>query len=249
MKTRIFQLIILVIFFAIIACEPENNEENKEDISTNQEEGFTANTDEIKVPDYSLPDPFITNGRKVTNSEDWWNNRRPEILNTFATQVYGKVPNRTYSSKYEVVKENKSALNGFATMKEIKATFTNDNGSHNMRLLIYQPNHVKEAAPCFLGLNFYGNHTIYPDPNITLSDQWSRNNTEYGFIDHQATEKSRGIRVDRWPLEKILMHGFALATIYYGDLDPDKNPFEQVITVVGCGGDRDRARRRATARR
>jgi hypothetical protein len=40
-------------------------------------------------------------------------------------------------------------------------------------------------------------------------------------VDHRATEASRGVESTQWQLEKVLRHGYALATAYYGDLEPD----------------------------
>jgi hypothetical protein len=40
-----------------------------------------------------LPDPLtLRNGRKVTSTEVWWQQRRPEIVEDFAREVYGRVP-------------------------------------------------------------------------------------------------------------------------------------------------------------
>ena len=74
--------------------------------------------------------------------------------------------------------------------------------------------------PAFLGLNFRGNHTIQPDPGITLSRQWMRERGK-GVVNHRATESSRGSESSSWPVERILARGYALATVYYGDIDPD----------------------------
>jgi hypothetical protein len=90
-----------------------------------------------------------------------------------------------------------------------------------MALLLYLPNERTGPVPTFVALNFYGNHSIHPDPEITLSTQWMRNNEEFGVIDNRATGASRGVRSSRWPVERILERGYALATAYYGDLDPD----------------------------
>ncbi|MEL7120669.1 MAG: hypothetical protein AAFO07_14555 [Bacteroidota bacterium] len=44
-------------------------------------------------------------------------------------------------------------------------------------------------------------------------------------FNNKATEASRGKRAYRWPIEMILNNGFGLATLYYGELDPDRDNF------------------------
>ncbi len=53
-----------------------------------------ANFDESKVaPLRNLPDPLTLNsGKKVTSAGVWWRARRPEIVELFDEDVYGRVP-------------------------------------------------------------------------------------------------------------------------------------------------------------
>ncbi len=53
-----------------------------------------ANYDESKANPYPvLPDPLtLNNGKKVATAAVWWNERRPEILEDFEREVYGRVP-------------------------------------------------------------------------------------------------------------------------------------------------------------
>src|SRR5207302_791363 len=53
-----------------------------------------ANYDESKAnPFPDLPDPLtLKNGKKVTNAEMWWKQRRPEIVEDFEREVIGRIP-------------------------------------------------------------------------------------------------------------------------------------------------------------
>lgn len=53
-----------------------------------------ANTDEAKATPYtSLPDPLrLESGERVTTPEQWWDERRPEIVELFDREIYGRVP-------------------------------------------------------------------------------------------------------------------------------------------------------------
>ena len=181
-----------------------------------------ANYDEDKVPDYVLPDPLVlSSGEPVTDADAWRNQRRPEILRLFEEHVYGRSPAAPVRLRFEVTSVDEHALDGAAVRKEITVYFADDAPEPKMDFLMYLPREREGAVPLFLGLNFYGNHTIHADPGITLSQQWMRENKDMGVVDNRATEASRGVAASRWAVEMILENGYGLATIYYGDIDPD----------------------------
>jgi hypothetical protein len=64
-----------------------------------------ANFDESKVVPYRLPDPLVlNNGRKVTTSATWWQQRRPEIVADFDNEMYGHVPQNVPRVAWRVVR-------------------------------------------------------------------------------------------------------------------------------------------------
>jgi len=181
-----------------------------------------SNTDESKVPDYTLPDPLVmTDATPVADAAMWNQRRRPEILALFEQYVYGKSPSRPEDLSFEVRSVTRDALGGKAVRKEVRVRFTKDEGSPTMDILIYLPADAKGPVPTFVGLNFGGNHTIHADPGITLATMWTRDKSKTGGESQQASEESRGKSSSRWPVEQILARGYGVATIYYGDIDPD----------------------------
>ena len=187
-----------------------------------------TNYDEAKVPAYELPALLVTSDGHPVSTPEQWSQRRAELLALFEEYVYGRVPGQLDTLLFEVSSEDSSALGGTAIRREVTVYFTPDKEGPSMSLLIYLPAQATEPVPLFLGLNFYGNHSIQRDSGITLSSQWMLENKEYGVVDHRATEASRGVRAYRWPVKHILERGYGLATIYYGDLDPDKGKKEGV---------------------
>src|ERR1700730_8633889 len=44
----------------------------------------------------TLPDPLVLkNGKKVSSKDSWWKQRRPEILEDFEREIYGRTPTNT----------------------------------------------------------------------------------------------------------------------------------------------------------
>lgn len=172
---------------------------------------------------YDLPDPLVSNnGSAVTNANDWWFQRRGEIQALFETHVYGKTPTTGLSLRHELIESDEQALSGLATRKQIRIVFGDQADSPAMDLLIYLPNSVDGQAPMFLISNFQGNHSTHSDPEIILPTNWVPDSSSCGSVNNTAQVYGRGCRSSRYPIESILARGYGFATLYSGDLDPDK---------------------------
>ena len=186
-------------------------------------QAFEPNYDESKIPPFTLPDPLLTvAGEKVLDVRMWQEKRRPEILQLFRSHVFGHSPEPLKEMTFEVTRVTPDALGGKALRKEITVNFNGKQDGPKMAVLIHLPPDATGPVPLFLGLNFGGNHSVHPDPTIPLATGWMlSNDKEQGYTDHRATELSRGTAASRWPIEMILSRGYGVATIYYGDIDPD----------------------------
>ncbi len=159
-----------------------------------------------------------------------WQKRRVEILQLFADEVYGRTPASTAGVHFRVDSVDKTALNGLAVRKQITVFLTRDEAAPRMHVLLYLPAKAHGRVPVFIGLNFFGNETVSTDPGIDLPDVWVKNTPgaelSYGgeLLTHhkqRAPASARGLSAHLWQVEKILQHGFGLATAYCGDLEPD----------------------------
>ncbi|MCR5359217.1 MAG: acetylxylan esterase [Thermoguttaceae bacterium] len=176
------------------------------------------NYDEANVVSYTLPDPLVmSDGSPVATAEDWTAKRRPELLELFGREMYGVMPGVDRSRlAFETLRTDPVAFDGKATFKEVRIYFEAPNPAPKLDLLIAIPNKAEKPVPAFLLLNFQGNHTTDSDPWISISD-----NTEGNHTRGVNGEERRGYKKDRYPFEMIIDRGYALATAYYEDIDPD----------------------------
>lgn len=183
-----------------------------------------ANYDESKIAPYTLPELLTTaTGKHVSTPEDWTQLRRPEILALFEQHVYGKTPAPSTWGKvdFKVTEVKKDALGGKATRKFIHISLPEHPAWKGMEVMLYTPNGLGKPAPCFVGPSFGGNHAVSTEKDVPLSTRWMRPSKEKFIVDNKATEESRGNESSRWPLEMIISQGCAVATYYYGDIEPD----------------------------
>lgn len=204
--------------------------------------------DESKVPPYTLPDPLVCNdGTKVTDAAAWRAKRRPELLELFAREVYGRTPASPGKVRATVTSVDRAALGGKAVRKEVTLSFTDRKDGPQIHLLIYQPPGEAGAHapwPTFIGLNYYGNECVNLDPGITMSTAWMRATPEFKIVNNRATEGTRGVHASRWNIETVVARGYATATIYYGDICPDHDdglPLGAAGQLFGTKNANDRA--------
>jgi len=181
------------------------------------------NYDESKIPAYTLLDPLtLANGKPVTSKVVWWKQRRPEIFHLFEKNAYGVTPaNAKLPLRAKLIETDSHALGGLAIRKQIDIYFTASGaGGMKMRMLLYLPVHAKGRSPVVLGLNFGGNQTVIDDPGIQPTKVWTK--PKDSPLEQVTPDgKTRGSQTEEWQVEKVLRRGYGLATIYYGDIEPD----------------------------
>lgn len=144
--------------------------------------------------------------------KEWKKVHRPAIMDFFLTDVYGHYPQKQVTPRFELLEQSDKALGGKAIRKQVAIHL--DGMPTPILLLIYQPVGVKGKVPAFVGMNFKGNHQVNIDPEIIISDNAPKGKD-------LGTDAPRGAASSRWPLEEIVGAGYAVATIYRGDVDPD----------------------------
>lgn len=120
------------------------------------------NYDESKANPYpNLPDPLLLkNGQKVTDAATWWDKRRPEILEDFEREVYGRTPKSTPKVNWEVASTAQGMTGEIPTItKQLLGKV--DNGSYphvtvTIQLTLTTPANARGKVPVMMQFGFGG---------------------------------------------------------------------------------------------
>jgi hypothetical protein len=176
--------------------------------------GIPVNYDEALVGTYKLPDPLtLTDGKPVHDAKTWYAKRRPEIVRLFEENQYGRSPGRPGGMNFDVFDKGTPALDGKAVRRQVTAYFSGDKSGPKMDLLLYLPANARKPAPVLLNLSFTANSSAVDDPGIKPGEIWGR--------DKKKVPASSGRSFGKLNVTPFLAAGFGVATIYYGDIDPD----------------------------
>jgi hypothetical protein len=80
-----------------------------------------VNYDEAKAnPNPKLPDPLVLrNGKRVTMPKTWWSERRPEIVQDFDREIYGRAPRDLPDVRWKVVSTTKGTKGDVAIVTKV----------------------------------------------------------------------------------------------------------------------------------
>ncbi|HNQ89974.1 MAG TPA: acetylxylan esterase [Verrucomicrobiota bacterium] len=166
------------------------------------------------------PNPLVfENGQPVKSKSDW-NRRRLEIKALFRHYMYGGTPAKPVRPRFAVDRTDADALGGKATLKQVTIAL-GDATAPRIHLMIVIPNRRSGTVPAFLGLNFCGNHTVLADPRVALPVSWMSGFCK-GCTNNRATDAARGSEAEGWAIEQSIDRGYAVATFYNGDAEPDR---------------------------
>jgi hypothetical protein len=156
--------------------------------------GHVSNYSEEKVPKYALPDPLeLANGEPVSTTESWTKKRRPEILKTYETEIYGRVPDNAPKVSWVVTETDMKARDGAAVMRRVVGGMSEKPDGPKMTLTVYTPVKTDRPVPVLLSISF-------------------------GFPAGKAAPKAGSFD----PIAEVLGRGWAYATVNYGDIQPDR---------------------------
>src|SRR5579862_3991450 len=176
--------------------------------------GIPVNYDEALVGTYTLPDPLVmANGRPVRDVKTWNDKRRPELVRLFEENEYGRAPGRPPAMSFNVFDKGTPALDGKAIRRQVTVYFSADKNGPKMDLLLYLPAEARAPVPLLLNLSFTANSSTVDDPGIKPGEIWGK--------DKKKVPASSGRSFGKLNVAPFLAAGFGVATVYYGDIDPD----------------------------
>jgi hypothetical protein len=176
--------------------------------------GIPANYDEALAGSYTLPDPLkLANGKAVTDAKTWYEKRRPEIVRFFEENQYGRAPGRPAGMSFDVFDKGTAAMGGTAIRRQVTVYFSENKSGPKMDLLLYLPAKAGKPAPLLLNLSFTANSSTVDDPGIKPGEVWGR--------DKKRVPASGTRSFGKLNVAPLLAAGFGVATVYYGDIDPD----------------------------
>lgn len=217
-----------------------------------------ANYDETKANPYpKLPDPLLLkSGEKVTTAEQWVKQRRPQIVEEFDREVYGRVPEHVPAVEWEVTSKKDEKV-GDADVVTKRLVGHVDNSTYpaisvDIQLTLTTPADAKGPVPVIMEFGFggFGGRGFGPPPGGRGGPTWQQQvitkGWGYAIIVPNSIQAdnggglTRGIiglcnkgqprKVDDWGALRAWAWGASLALDYF---ETDKAVDSQRVGIEG----------------
>jgi len=168
--------------------------------SGNENDPNHANYDEFSAnPCPQLPDILtLKNGKKVTSTDMWWKLRRPEIVEDFEREVYGRLPKKIPSVSWKVKIIDKEFIGRTPVITKQLVGHV-DNSEYplinvNINMVVVLPTNVKGPVPVLI---MFGYPTL-PAPAQPSSDDLAKINNAFKEVVVKSSPEMKAV-FDKYP--------------------------------------------------
>ncbi len=130
-----------------------------------------ANYDPARANPYpSLPDPLrLRDGRRVTTAAQWWDARRPEIVEDFEREVYGRVPSKAPAVSWKVSQTITTTIGGVPVVARQLVGHVDNSAcptiSVDIHMALVLPASARRPVPLLM---MFGNGAMPASPEATI---------------------------------------------------------------------------------
>ncbi|MBK8000804.1 MAG: acetylxylan esterase [Verrucomicrobia bacterium] len=174
-----------------------------------------ANYDPAKAnPFPNLPELLVTkDGRKVTNPEMWWKERRPEIVEDFEREVIGRVPKNVPKVTWAITNEAKDRVVTNIPVYARQLVGKVDNSAFpsidvNIQMTVVTPLNAKQPVPVLMMFGGFGGGGFPRRAGEAEPTNRFRGFGNLTFADPPSTEQ-------------LIAAGWGYATISPNSIQPD----------------------------
>ena len=183
---------------------------------------LTVEVTEVFAPE----DPLVFAGGTAVRDADDWALRREEIKEIFQQQMYGTIPAPAPVFIDRIDRGNTVISGVNAVREQYRMWFSDDRSGPKIDWLVVRPRSASGPVPVILTLNYWGNHTFIPDPEVVVPDCWMEKETEFGISGNTANPDWRGKLLTgelryHYPIDEFLRRGYAFVTACYAEVCPD----------------------------
>ncbi len=175
--------------------------------SGNEKDANHANFDEAKANPYGdLPDALtLKNGQKVTSAEQWWHERRPEIVEDFEREIVGRIPPNVPKVSWSAKSTNNSKEGVFSVVEKQLVGHVDNSGypaiNVDIEMTLVTPGNAKAPVPVMVMFSsafirqFIASHPEFKkmmgsDPPST--EQLIANGWGYALLDSSTIQADNG---------------------------------------------------------